>query len=479
MFEPDSGPAFSEYVMTREALTAEHNADWSRRRPYPSFKPRGTKGPRSLVDIAISVVGDNFGKIRSATHLESLPKAILWRIWRYLEARGVSLHAWKYLSKLLMEEGDEKNLGLYRFRHHICHPGNNLTRYIQPLTAPPSDFITHIVISGGCTFNTHDLLGLADMPNLGVLEIIQPTEQTAFPNISDRLVRGWSEKPDPFPLLRVLRIWGDETTSKASLQWASKFPSLALYDVIGARDAWDASKVAAQEHGWEQADAPPHRLDDSLLRYLMLFAPLEETRDRNMRDLAASIDNDLVSLCSDSRCAVKFVQDRQAPLLLNYLCDTAKENTPWWDIDAASREARTCHGVAFEAWAFWLYSFLGQLCSDRDLEARGALPYMAVAGPFILPSRPIACLHLGHASQRGGIDTRPSYISRGLFATRQFTFTRKSVIPPNGEKPATTPKGVNLVCSERSAPMLAIRKAKRKRVIDVLEDMGLGRPKNP
>ncbi|KAH7212455.1 hypothetical protein DER44DRAFT_225216 [Fusarium oxysporum] len=478
MFE-DAGPAFREYLMTREALTAESNADWSRRRPYPSFKPRGTRGPRSLVDIAISVVGDNFGKIRSITHLESLPKVILWRIWRYLEARGVSLHAWRYLSKLLMDGGDDKNLGLYRFRQHICHPGNDLTRYTQPLTAPPSDFITHIVIAGGCTFNTHDLLGLADMPNLGVLEIIQPTERTAFPNISDRLVRGWSEKPDPFPLLRVLRIWGDETTSKASLQWVSKFPSLAMYDVIGARDSWDASKVAAQEHGWEQADAPPHRLDDSLLRYLMLFVPLEETRDRNLRDLAASIDNDLVSLCSDSRCAVKFVQDRQAPLLLNYLCDTAKENTPWWDTDAASREARTCHGVAFEAWAFWLYSFLGQLCSDQDLEARGALPYTykAVAGPFILPSRPIACLHLGHTSQRGGIDTRPSYISRGLFATRQFTFTRKSVIQTsNGKKPATIPKkGVNLVCSERSAPMLTTRKAKRKRVVDVLEDMGLGR----
>ncbi|RBA15082.1 hypothetical protein FPRO05_12922 [Fusarium proliferatum] len=428
MFDPESGPAFTEYLMTREALTAESNADWSRRRPYPSFKPRGTKGPRSLVDIAISVVGDNFGKIRSIAHLESLPKAILWRVWRYLEARSVRQPA----------DGAEN---IWR---SATDADTEVEECLFMLGAPPSDFITHIVIAGGCTFNTHDLLGLADMPNLGVLEIIQPTERTAFPNISDRLVRGWSEKPGPFPLLRVLRIWGDETTSKASLQWVSKFPSLALYDVIGARDVWDASQLAAQEHGWEQADAPPHRLDDSLLRYLMLFAPLEETRDRNMRDLAASIDNDLVSLCSDSRCAVKFVQDRQAPLLLNYLCDTAKENTPWWDIDAASREARTCHGVAFEAWAFWLYSFLGQLCSDQDLEARGAFPYKAVAGPFILPSRPIACLHLGHTSQRGGIDTRPSYISRGLFATRQFTFTRKSVIPPNGKKPATIPKGASL-----------------------------------
>ncbi|KAF9770002.1 hypothetical protein IL306_012511 [Fusarium sp. DS 682] len=379
-----------------------------------------------------------------------------------------------------MDDEDDRTLGLYRFRKHICHPGSDLTRYTQPLTAPPTDFITHIVIAGGCTFNTHDLLCLADMPNLGALEIIQPADRNLFPHISDRLVRGWSEKPDPFPLLRILRIWGDETTSQASFQWVSKFPSLALYDVIGARDAWHARKATAQEHGWEQADSPPYRLEDSLLRYLMLFVPLEETQDKNLRDLAASVDNDLVSLCSDSRCAVKFVQDRQAPLLLNYLCDAAKEKTPWWDTDAASREAHTCHGVAFEAWAFWLYSFIGQLCSDRDLGARDARPsdHKAVAGPFILPSRPLACLHLGHSSQRGGIDTRPSYVSRGLFATRQYTFTRKSIIPGvnNKRKAATTPKNeANLVYSERSAPTLAIRKAKRKRVTDVLEDMGLGR----
>ncbi|CAG7556591.1 unnamed protein product, partial [Fusarium equiseti] len=428
MFDQDSGQVFKEYVMSRGALAEsdENAADWSKRRPYPSFTARGPRGPRPLVDMAISVLADNIGKVRSRSHLEAIPSNMLWRIWRYLEARGVCLHAWKMISKILMDDQDDKTLGLYRFRQHICRPGNDLARYTEPLTAPPTDFITHLVLTGGCSFSTHDLLCLADMPNLGALELIQPADElrTVFPTVSDRLVRGWTEKPDPFPLLRILRIWGDQSTTQESLKWVSKFPSLALYDVMGAREDWTKSYEAAAKNGWEQDDAPSG-LEDSLLRYLMLFAPLEETRNKSLRDLAASIDNDLVSLCSDSRCAVKFVQDHQAPPLLDYLTDTAKVQTPSWDTDAASREARACHGVAFESWAFWLYSFLGQLSSDRDLEARGARPSTkAVAGPFVLPSRPLACLHLGHSSRYGGIGTRPSYVSRGLFATRKYTFTR-------------------------------------------------------
>lgn len=387
------------------------------------------------------------------------------------------LHAWRLFSKFLLAEEDEKTLGLYRFRQHICKPGYDLKAYTQPLTSFPVDFITHLVISGGCDFSTNDLLCLTDIKNLGVLEIIQPADEmrSAFPEVTDRLIRGWTETEGAFPLLRILRIWGDQSTTQESLRWVSKFPSLALYDVMGSRDDWTSPHDHAIKHRWELADTLPGT-EDSLLHYLMLFAPSDETRANKTRDLARSIDSDLLSLCGDSRCAVKFVEDRQAPKLLDYLTDTAKVSGYSWNTDSAmTLEARACHGIPFEAWAFWLYSFIGQLTQDNDLSAYSAYDEtQAVAGPFVLPSKPMACLYLGH-SGRGGITSKPAYVSRGLFATKRFTFIRPGVM--HGTKPteATTTSGssAKVSASQRAGPGTApsLRRQKRKRLDDVLTSL--------
>lgn len=389
--------------------------------------------------------------------------------------RGVSLHAWKLFSKLLLSEDEDKTLGLYRFRQHICHPRDSLPRYLEPMTSLNADFITHLVISGGCDFTTAEMLCLADVKNLGVLELIQPADDLggAFPEINDRLVRGWTEKDDPFPLLRVLRIWGDETTTQESLVWMSKFPSLALYDVMGSREDWTTAHDHAITHGWELADTIPG-LEDSLLRYLMLVAPLDMGFSNRLQQLARSIDSDLVSLCSDSRCAVKFVTEDQAPPLLNYLTDSAKMNMPPWDPDAIRRDARACQENPFEAWAFWLYALIGQLGQNRDLKKRGFQPESeAVVGPFVLTSKPFASLFLGH-SGRGGIAAKPSYIRRGLFSIKRYTFTRKDIVG-GGTVPAAEPVPVPPTADshepERGPPVLAARKQKRKRLDDVLRAM--------
>jgi hypothetical protein len=93
MFDQASGQVFTEYAMSRGALAEsdEDSAGWSRCRPYPSFTARGPHGPRPLVDMAISILADNIGKVRSGAHLETIPSNMLWRIWRYLEARSVSV----------------------------------------------------------------------------------------------------------------------------------------------------------------------------------------------------------------------------------------------------------------------------------------------------------------------------------------------------------------------------------------------------
>ncbi|PHH84022.1 hypothetical protein CDD83_2622 [Cordyceps sp. RAO-2017] len=183
----------------------------------------------SVMATAINIIANNIGDVNDE-YLDVVPVRLQWRIWRVLEARGLCLHAWRLFSRRLLREDNDKTLGLHRFRQHICRPTDELSRYTQPMTSLPVDFITHLVISGGCDFTTNQMLCLADVKNLGVLELIQPADTTgaAFPNISDRLLRGWTEMEKPFPLLRVLRIWGDRHTTQESLRWVSKFPSLFL-----------------------------------------------------------------------------------------------------------------------------------------------------------------------------------------------------------------------------------------------------------
>lgn len=387
--------------------------------------------------------------------------------------RGVSLHAWKLFSKLLLSEDDEKTLGRYRFRQHICHPRDELRRYLEPMASISVEFITHLVISGGCDFTTHEMLCLAGIKNLGALEFIQPADDLrgVFPQVSDRLVRGWTETDEPFPLLRILRIWGDQSTTQESLQWVSKFPSLALYDVMGSREDWREAGSHAADQGWDLAEPVPG-LENSLLRYLMLFAPVEESVGHGrLKDLARGIDSDLLSLCSDSQCTVKFVPEDQAPPLLNYLTDSAKMHMTPWDADAAVRDARACHGMPFEAWAFWLYAFIGQLSQNSDLQGHGLnLETQAVVGPFVLPSKPLASLFLGH-SGRLGIADKPSYVSRGLFSTKRFTFTRLGAT--SRKKGSSAESGhttkTNPVPPQRKPSILSMKRQKRKRLHDVLQ----------
>lgn len=373
------------------------------------------------------------------------------------------------MSHYLLEEESDKNLGLYRFRHHICRPEDELSVYTQPLLSPNVDFLTHLVISGNCPFSTNELLCLSDLKNLAVLELIQPADEVmaSFPDVSDRLIRGWTEKTNPFPLLRILRIFRDQDITDASLQSVANFPSLAMYDVMGAREDWTQRAKRADMAGWEEADQI-QGLENSVLRSLMILAPSHEPPTNRLKDLARNIDTDLLSLCSDSRCVLKFVPSGNAPPLLEYLMDPAKVKLQLWDPEAESREARACHGMAFETWAFWLCAFIGQLRKDEDLKHNNVnCDVQAAVGPFVLPSKPMACLFLGH-SGRGGITNKPSYISRGLFATKRYTFTRK--VATSGEKVDTQHQEVNKPAKSKNegintAPSL---KSNRKRRIDHL-----------
>lgn len=86
-YDPSTGQVFREWTVSGR-LNASASHDWSRRRPYPLFKTRGARGPRSLMDMAINVIADNIGDV-SEELLGSMPTQLVWRIWRFLEARFV------------------------------------------------------------------------------------------------------------------------------------------------------------------------------------------------------------------------------------------------------------------------------------------------------------------------------------------------------------------------------------------------------
>ncbi|OAA81846.1 hypothetical protein LEL_01391 [Akanthomyces lecanii RCEF 1005] len=476
MYDSLSGMSIHHWTVSARLPSRPGSLDWSRIAPLKYQEPPG-KQARPLVDMSIRVVAKNIG-IVSKELLETIPPRVLWRLWRFLEARGgACLHAWRIFSEVLMSDDEEDQvLGLYRFRQHVCRPEEELKIYTQPLNSSSVDFITHITISGDCMFTGNELLSLADMKNLGVLELIKPADSimASFPHVSDRIVRGWSDAPDPFPLLRVLRIWGDQSVTEVSLRWVAKFPSLVLYDVMAGKDDWTSAYEEAEATGWTVSQQVTRAEDTSILRYLMLLAPGEEIPMNRFSDLSRGIDVDLINLSSDPRCVLKRVPHGRAPPLLDYLMDPAKVSMQQANFlhKPAPKEVKFCHETAFETWAFWLYSLIGQLSGDRDLRSRGVRPEeQTVAGPFVLPSKPMACLFLGHSGQ-GGISSKPSYISRGLFATKRFTFTRleilKGVIPPNTR--AATGSANTVPAPGRQPP--SVKHNKRRRMEDVLGSFG-------
>ncbi|KAL2752220.1 hypothetical protein ACRALDRAFT_1083747 [Sodiomyces alcalophilus JCM 7366] len=478
MYDKNTGAVYNEYVVP---ATPSHTSgrDWSRRTELPLWKGRGgrgRKGPRSLADMIMHVLVDNIGFL-SEQHLTrgDLPTRYLWRIWRLLENRGTCLQAWKVLSKLLLAEDGEKTLGLYRYRHHICRPSEPLSHYTKPLESSSFDFLSYLNISGPSSFETNELIALTELKNLAVLEIIQPADElrTVFPRMSDRLVRGWSETHDPFPLLRILRLWGDDSVTEHSLQYLSRFPSLLLYDVNGSRRDWGNVETVAPRHGWETAE-PLHGPHDSLLWYLMLFKPPEEDQPTGkLRDLARNIDEGLISFCQNNNQPLSFVQHDAAPLFLEYLNEAAKSNLPLY-IDSPSYDPQGCKGRPFETWAYFLYSFLGQLTKDEDLRKNGAdVTKQTISGSLTLPSRPLACLQLGHCG-RSGISPTVAYVRRGLFATSRYTFYKIGATG-GGMKNGTSPKPKDVSGFMKPQPQLSsvetgltLNRQKRRRIDDLL-----------
>lgn len=146
-------------------------------------------------------------------------------------------------------------LALQRFHQHFEKTVAPLSVYLKPLQSDSFAFISHLKIAGTCLAGSAELMQLPVLvKNLGVLEILEPSDSTLpFPQLSDRLVKGWSLHEDPFPKLKVLRIHTHDALSLQCLQYVTKFPALAMFEIlIASMDLYSTvyAKQLARDYGW-------------------------------------------------------------------------------------------------------------------------------------------------------------------------------------------------------------------------------------
>lgn len=169
----------------------------------------------------------------------------------------MNLDTWKKISKRILSEKRDTvtELGLRRYRQEIESPGPELSFYTGPVTSTSFDFLTSLTITAW--YPIHDLVNLADVVNLGILQIYE-TEESIIKRglemlVPDRLLRAWAElavEKGAFSVLRVLKFHVLEGgLTDASLRHFNSFPALGLI-FPGPHGISNSVAVKAKEVGW-------------------------------------------------------------------------------------------------------------------------------------------------------------------------------------------------------------------------------------
>lgn len=213
---------------------------WALRKPGALTFPRGrsgkgVKGPRSLLDMTLRILGSNINRVSQSEDLSDLPKKVLAALVKELLPRPISFHAWKLLIKPLAQAYHPNDpetrttlpQDIWHYLEIFSPPVCDLSVYTVPLTSPSLDFVTKLTILAASRFPSHQVLSLSGMPNLRALHI-DDTQDEVTPIVTDRLVRGWNEASSrPFPILEFLLLGSDsDQLSVQAAEYASKFAAL-------------------------------------------------------------------------------------------------------------------------------------------------------------------------------------------------------------------------------------------------------------
>ncbi|KAK0713009.1 hypothetical protein B0T26DRAFT_803928 [Lasiosphaeria miniovina] len=400
-----------------------------------SEETKGRRGPRPLLEMALDVLIDNMAAA-SADALAALPPKLLWRVWYEYRKSRVTFDSWKKFSKLVL--ADSKNdietegtvtipLSLYHIRYYIKTPRSDLSVYTAPLLSPSVDFLVYLNIADVDYIQANELLPLAALPNLAVLEIfdIGSDNATSDPRVTDSLVRGWSDMPNAFPSLCILKVHDAPALSFHSLQYVSKFPALAFYDVQNWRSSRsevdrDLARAQGQIPDGYGGNAPEPRPWGPQLQ-TSLHVLLNDNRVKvdlaSRTSSAISPQKHHIGLLKESNALATVLRD--GGLYAKELCYSSAAMVDQKDKSHA------------ETWAFWALSIIDKSWpspNTADAQPLEDQHIKASARGVRLPSRPVASLFLGEPKLSppedgyGGLfyrQLRPEISSASVGATRE------------------------------------------------------------
>jgi hypothetical protein len=352
--------------------------------------------------------------------------------------RNISLDAWRTLSWSLQGKAfwDSRSLvsaenmhqdkvtlpmALYRYCQEIINPPCELSVYARPFKNIDPDLLGYLCIDNITHFEAHDLLSLAGLQSLAVLELI--ARDPASEGITDRTIRGWSEvKPVAFPHLRVLRIISrTHAVSETSLRYVLAFPRLNIFDVTALPDSkWQNAAGIAGVSGWKATEPQP---EDSLFvsyadAYLDGRVAVQMTGAEGLRPLFED-DGKQISFGYDPRAGFYAGESKDEDVgrldLRTYLDDGWRALLQGDHLNSQQSRERPHRGEMSDNDAFWFMALLGQQEYDRDTVSQAQ-----VAGVTLQPQRFVS-LRLCSASN-------PSEQQRQLLNSDRIIFSRTTPI---------------------------------------------------
>ncbi|KAI1349226.1 hypothetical protein F5Y01DRAFT_188953 [Xylaria sp. FL0043] len=400
--------------------------------PYLQSPSPPLLGAPSLVDICSKVAAQHIEEL-DESHLQDLPTPSVARIWESVkETKNYSVETWKLLATTLTARvRNEKGIGRHVDESLMCHSikvpqTQPLVTYIKPLVSDTLDFLTHLVIAGKVSGWTTELLQLYQLKNLAVLEIFSPNlnkwdNTDAFPKLTDSVVREWSRTPGAFPFLRILRVWGEDHTTRDSLRYISAFPSLVVYDVAGRKRHWARKRYNFEVPAWKPTrwtwTTDPAQ---NAFRYVGLF-------NSSLHDDESPIRERILRIPESSHLgSARGVQEaNKAPgKFEDYLLDSGQM---WFSLGTKeARELVESESRQTGFWGFLMYCYIGMVLSNRDLSEQGL--DIGERTPTIkkteLPPRPMINVMLGSEHPTY---SDPRELNKSFEITayeRQITFVR-------------------------------------------------------